>query len=238
MASFSPCRRSTRTMASSDHSMPGLCRPQQRPGQFVLVVVQMHEARAGNGGKGGRRGVVRLALELQGADEVACAARIEPAADQCQQTRRIADDVREEPIDRRLGGGSSPNALVPTQVTPGKAAIAGPAAPCRSPSRWHPAPGSPRSSRRGWRRGRCRSLRVQGRRRCGSAPPTASDRRGWAGCRDLRRRSRRHPASGWSNGRRPASGRVRARSSCRVERSAGARERPAASAAPAAASRE
>src|SRR5215813_7089675 len=70
------------------------------PGQFVLVVVEMHEAGAGNGCKATGRGVVGLALEFEGAHEIAGQAASQPAVDQLEQPRRVADDIAEEPVDR------------------------------------------------------------------------------------------------------------------------------------------
>ena len=55
------------------------------------------------------------------------------------------------------------------------------AAPCRRDDAGAELWPAPSSSRRGWRRGRGRARRAAGRRGSGSAPPRASDRRGWAG---------------------------------------------------------
>ena len=73
--------------------------------------MQMQNLRAGDRGERGRRIVIGLALELDGADEIAHQARRPPRLDQPQQARRIAGDVGEQPIDgadafRREGEGA------------------------------------------------------------------------------------------------------------------------------------
>src|SRR5215468_760240 len=70
------------------------------PGQFVLIVVEMHEPGAGNGGEAAGRGVIGLALEIEGADEIGGASTLQPALDEAQEPRRVADYVAEEPVDR------------------------------------------------------------------------------------------------------------------------------------------
>ncbi len=44
--------------------------------------------------------VIGLALELDRADKIAAGAGGEPALDQCQEPRRIADDIGKQPVDR------------------------------------------------------------------------------------------------------------------------------------------
>ncbi len=59
----------------------------------MLVVVEMQDRRARDRGKGRRRLVIGLALELDRADKVPDQSRRAPALDQPQQPRRIADHV-------------------------------------------------------------------------------------------------------------------------------------------------
>src|SRR5215831_10931797 len=70
------------------------------PGQFVLVVVEMHQPGAGNGGEAAGRGVIGLALEFEGADEIAGAPAFQPTLDEAEEPRRVTDHVAEEPVDR------------------------------------------------------------------------------------------------------------------------------------------
>src|SRR5262249_53062071 len=70
------------------------------PGQLVPVVEEMAQLGAGDGGEAASRGVVGLALELDRADIPAAGVGGEPALDQRQEAGRVANDVREEPVDR------------------------------------------------------------------------------------------------------------------------------------------
>ena len=78
--------------------------PILRPGQLVLVVKQVAQLRPGNGGETAGGGMIGFALELDRADEIAAGPGGEPALDQCQEPRRVADDIRKQPIDRADGG--------------------------------------------------------------------------------------------------------------------------------------
>src|SRR5450432_2209216 len=75
------------------------CGSDPDPGQLVLVVREVHQARARDGGEATRGFVVGLALEFQGADEVPASPGGEPGLDQAIEPLGIADDVRDEPID-------------------------------------------------------------------------------------------------------------------------------------------
>src|SRR5262245_30063047 len=68
------------------------------PRQLMLVVMQMHQAAAGNRGESGRGGMIGLTLEFHRADEVAHQPRIQPTLDQLQQLSGIADDIAAQPI--------------------------------------------------------------------------------------------------------------------------------------------
>src|SRR5688500_8382058 len=68
------------------------------PGQLVLVVMEMQEPRARDRREFPHRFEIRLALELDGAGKAANGPCLEPFPDQREQARRIADDVREQPI--------------------------------------------------------------------------------------------------------------------------------------------
>src|SRR6476646_11622527 len=60
----------------------------------------MHEARAGDRGEAARRLRVGRALELDRAKIAPAGAGFEPSLDQPVEPRRIAYDIREQPIDR------------------------------------------------------------------------------------------------------------------------------------------
>src|SRR5690349_12713274 len=64
----------------------------------MLVVVEVHEARPRNGGETSGCLMVGLPLELQRAYEAPASPRRQPALHQRKQTRRVTDNVREEPI--------------------------------------------------------------------------------------------------------------------------------------------
>src|SRR5690348_142035 len=64
----------------------------------MLVVVEVHEARPRNGGETSGCLMVGLPLELQCAHEAPASPRRQPALHQRKQTRRVTDNVREEPI--------------------------------------------------------------------------------------------------------------------------------------------
>src|SRR5688572_26765452 len=68
------------------------------PGQLVLVVMEMQEPRARDRRECPHRLEVRLTLELDGAGKAANGPGLEPFPYQREQARRIADDVREQPI--------------------------------------------------------------------------------------------------------------------------------------------
>src|SRR5207249_4154415 len=68
------------------------------PGQLVLVVEQVAELRARDGGEAPGGLVIGRTLELDGADKMPAGSGGEPALDQRLQPRRIADDVRKQPI--------------------------------------------------------------------------------------------------------------------------------------------
>src|SRR4051794_6788109 len=79
--------------------------PPPDPGELVLVVVEMQQTRARDRGEALCRRMIRLALEFERADEVAHQTRHQPALDQRQQPRGIADDIAEEPVDGPDLGG-------------------------------------------------------------------------------------------------------------------------------------
>src|SRR6516164_6387755 len=70
-----------------------------RPEGSLVIASQMAKPRARNGSKavGGR--VIGLALELDRTNEAAAGPGGEPALDECQEPRRIAHDIREQPVD-------------------------------------------------------------------------------------------------------------------------------------------
>src|SRR5437868_1172801 len=70
------------------------------PGQLVLVVEQVAQLRARDRGEAAGYLVVGRTLEFDRADEVAAGSGGKPALDQRQKPRRIAHDIREQPIDR------------------------------------------------------------------------------------------------------------------------------------------
>src|SRR6202022_840005 len=72
--------------------------PDFDPGQLVLVVKEMAQLRARDGGKAAGGLMIRLALELDRADETAAGAGGEPALDERQEAGRIAYDIRKEPV--------------------------------------------------------------------------------------------------------------------------------------------
>jgi len=66
----------------------------------VLVVKEVAQLRAGDGGEAARRVVIGFALELDRADKTAAGPGSEPALDQCQEPRWVAHDIRKQPVDR------------------------------------------------------------------------------------------------------------------------------------------
>src|SRR6266404_3216947 len=74
--------------------------PDFDPGQLVLVVKEMAQLRARDGGETAGGLMIGLALELDRADETAAGAGAEPALDESQEPLRITHDIREQPVDR------------------------------------------------------------------------------------------------------------------------------------------
>src|SRR6516165_11195455 len=70
------------------------------PGQLVLVVKQMPQLRARNGGKAARDLVLGRPLKFDRADKIAAGRGGAPAFHEGQEPSRVADDIREQPVDR------------------------------------------------------------------------------------------------------------------------------------------
>ena len=202
---------------------------QADPGQLVLVVVEMQRAASpGSRRSGGRSSWSVAPWNLSVQTKLAPGAGREPALDQREQPRRVADDVGEQPIDlaerardrarRRSRGGIS---------TPGSAAISRRERRLVDADHARAQPlAAPRSSRRGCCRDRGSARPGAGAARAASAPPRASGRRGSAGLVGPRRSAPRRSGTGSCSAPPRTIRRARAASTSRA--AGAARERRAA----------
>src|ERR1051325_11010184 len=71
--------------------------PKPDPGQLMLVMKQMAQDRSRDRSKTRRRFVVGRPLEFDRADKAAANPGLQPALDERQQPRRIADHVGKQP---------------------------------------------------------------------------------------------------------------------------------------------
>ena len=173
--------------------------------------------------------MIGFALELDRADEIAAGPGGEPALDQRQEPRRVADDIRKQPIDRADRARVEREGAVQPVLDPGQARD------CRRQRRLVDADdmrpqcaARPSSSRRGCCRDRDTSRPARAGTRLRSAPPKVSDRRGSAARCGLRQSGSRRSETRWCSAVPPASSRHRAGSMSRAGHWAAAFRRRAA----------
>src|SRR6185369_8055394 len=109
------CRENSPSPPSSE-----LAAIQPDPGQLMLVVVEMEQARARDRGEALGARQIGLALEFERADEVSRQPGGKPALDEGEQPRGIADDVAEEPVHGPDLGGVEGEGAGPADLDAGE----------------------------------------------------------------------------------------------------------------------